>query len=285
MSSNILMPTVRLGNTSSKSLVIFIAGFPDTATTAFGPLLENLAEDHRVYAICFPGNEYSSLTQPRRRWGYSWRELLEALHFSIQELQKEDGTAFESFILIGHDWGSYLSSLYQKKYSSAVEKLVLLDVLVSDSGHHQFSYIQLISILFYQWAFALAYLVHEGISKKIGNILFYVTFYIFLAVLFPSIGKPQRSLTEIDASFLYPYYYFWRDYFHSAKQQQHRLPTCATLFLYGADKTLHFHSYHAAAELSSMPNCVVKCVPGGHWFHLEQSAKVLKEIRAFLGDI
>lgn len=277
------MPAIRLGEKSSKSLVVLVAGFPDTATSAFGTLLDSLAENHRVYAICFPGYESSSMTKSKRRsWGYSWSEILEGLHFTIQELKKEDGIVIESFFLIGHDWGSHLSLLYQIKHSSEVKKLVLLDVLTANRGQ-QLNYFQMISILSYQWSFALIYLIHELASKYLGNLLFNLVAYTFLSIIFPSIGRPRRRMSEVDASFLYPYFYFWRDYFFYSAQQP-SFPSCATLLLYGADKTLHFHGSHAAAELSSMPNCVVKSIPGGHWFHLQQPVKVLKEIRTFFGD-
>jgi pimeloyl-ACP methyl ester carboxylesterase len=184
--------------------------------------------------------------------------------------------------LIGHDWGSHFSLLYQIKYTSKVKKLVLLDVLTANRGQ-QLNSFQMIAIISYQWAFAFTYIIHELFSKSLGNILFNSIAYVFLSIIFPSIGQPRRCMSEVDASFLYPYFYFWRDYFFFSTQQP-PFPNCATLLLYGADKTLHFHGSHAATELSSMPNCVVKSIPGGHWFHLQQPTMVLKEISTFFGD-
>lgn len=269
----------RRGDAKSQSLVVLVAGFPDSETSAFGPVLDSLAEHHRVFSLCLP--DYSqSLVSKKKRWGYSWSELLEGLHLKINELQTNDGVLREKYFLVGHDWGSHLVSLYENKYSSFVKKIVLLDVFTPQRKHNRLTNFQIFSILSYQWSFALSYIIHETISRFIGNRIYFMAGKIFM-YCFPSIGKAS---SPGDASFCYPYLHYWKDIFLK-RALKPRFPETPTLYLFGGRKTLHFHSKEAIKELALRPGNKVKEVDdAGHWLTLEKPEEVTKEILSFLED-
>jgi pimeloyl-ACP methyl ester carboxylesterase len=105
-----------------------LSGFPDTVQTwdAFAPSFEST---HHVVKMAYPDMDASSL---RRFWGYTTKEIVDALAVVIQDYRSLLGPDTKIH-LMGHDWGSMAVLAFVQHYPDMVTKLIAEDVGILSS--------------------------------------------------------------------------------------------------------------------------------------------------------
>ncbi len=211
-----------------------------------------------MIALAFP--EFS---KPGPRWGYTWNQLLQGLHESIEILLREEAQN-KKFVLISHDWGAYLAQIYQNQHPERVSKLVCLDVGMMRPKLNLGMFI----ILFYQWWFAFAYFLSQALHPFFGNLWLFLFFGTPVNKLLGPCPHDRggRRAREITVQMTYVYYHFWRSQFLCGRDgvPAARFPIdCPVLFLYGTKKRTMFHDAGYLAKIDKTPGCRWKAMNTG----------------------
>lgn len=220
-------PKVEIGGGTGKPTVVFLAGFPDDQESSWGPILRSkMAEQYHVLFLCLPGFERGGVP---KRWGYTFDELLDIMHFTIQQATRKD----EKIFLVGHDWGSYVAHKYQNKFSDKVKKLVLIDVGMIKL--HTASLEQIAFIAMYQSWFAISFVISQLISRTLGHLMLYLFALPWFAPLFTGLweGSEVGDRMQRDDKVVlrcYPYFQIWKLLLTNTIVYPH-FPTCPLLYL------------------------------------------------------
>lgn len=220
-------PKIEVGAGSGKPTVVFLAGFPDDQESCWGPLLRSkMSVDYHVLFLCLPGFEKDGVP---KRWGYTFDELLDLMHFTIRQSTAKD----EKILLVGHDWGSYVAHKYQNKHPEMVRKLVLLDVGMIKLFTSSLD--QLLFIAIYQSWFAISFIVSQTLSRYLGQLMLFVFSLPIFASMFKGIWEEREVGTRMgrdDKVVLrcYPYYHLWKLLLSNTIVYPH-FPTCPLLYL------------------------------------------------------
>ena len=218
-----LLPFVEAGPKNGP-LVVFMAGFPDNCTSGWGDVLpQELEKTHHLLFLCLP--DFQKGNKVFKPWGYSFKEIVERMHNTIQSVNKTN----EKILLVGHDWGAQLSLLYENRYPQFVGKVVLLDVGLLKPP--ELPIVDLLLILLYQFWFAIAYIIASSINFTLGDLYFKAYYAPFLKFLSPC---PQDTLTipfkDFNVNRCYPYYHYWKGKFTGTGTEA-RFPSCPLLYL------------------------------------------------------
>lgn len=104
-----------------KPAIIFLSGFPDTLTSAWGDKIPYLlSKQFRVILVCLPGFDGSHKSID---WGFDYKSLISMLDATFKYLNLSN----KKLILVTHGFASYLGILYQNTYPEKIDKMVLLD--------------------------------------------------------------------------------------------------------------------------------------------------------------
>lgn len=216
------LPKVEINSGNNKQKIVFLSGFPDNQTSGWGKELPAaFSEDFHLIFFCLPGFEKDSIV---RKWGYDFDEILDMLDDSISALCESN----EKVVLMCHDWGAYVGSLYQNKYSSRVKKLVLFDV--GFINPYAITLHSSLIIASYQLWFAVAYFLSQTLHSLIGTFVFYSFFIPIFKPLWPTMDKVHVPFKALTVEKCYPYYYFWRRIIFSQSLVP-KFPTCPLLYL------------------------------------------------------
>lgn len=234
---------VEFGTLDAPHVIVMLAGFPDHETSGWGDILTSLNDkDVRILCLCLP--EFENNCSNRRPWGYTFDEILDLMHATINERLGEEKRKVTLFI---HDWGAYTGLLYENRYPSRVEKIVCFDVAAGISSGKSKLISPFFIVLLYQLWWAWAYFLSQAVYKPLG-------FAVFLSygLLVPKFLRPTsldkkdvpRPQNEIVVDFLYPYYTFWKQALTSGnpKSLAPKRVSCPILFLYGLNKNVFFHN-------------------------------------------
>jgi len=286
-----LFSSLQLGqndNVKSK-LIVFLAGFPDNESTAWGSVLDGMAadSDYRIYALAIPGLG-SDGAKGLRPWGWSFDELVSGLKATIDGLRAADGRQGQKFTLIGHDWGAHISLLYENKYGREdLERLALFDVgLTSVHPLSPRKVLHLAIIFTYQWWFALSFLVSQlPLCHGLGQLLFFA-FVPLMRFIGPCPHDvPRRRREEITVDLCFLYFQFWKAIFlaKDKKSVTPRFPVAPLLFIYGNKKNVLFHSQKFLERIDrSGLGRWLAVQDAGHWIMQSHPALCISELRAFL---
>ena len=262
-------PYVELGKLNGPTLVL-LAGFPDDKLSAWNePFLELLKSKYHIFALCLP--DYDNSWAEAKRWGHNFDDLVSGLYETLETIIKD-----RQFYLVAHDWGSLIAQLYENKFPERIKKLVLLDVGQAVKP----SLVDVIRILTYQWWFASAYFWSQILGMAIGNAIFYA--YFLLCPMFlrctPTdvIHRKEKATVQV----CYPYFQFWKSTL-TGKIIEGKFPSVPTLFLYGNQKTTHFHGQKFLKKLASTPNCGYAELDAGHWLTHFQPTRSYELIAEF----
>lgn len=279
VSSYLHVSCIRDAGRNSRSPLVFIHGYPDSAAmfsayTATEVLDEPWAKKRSVFTISFP-NRREHPASP------SWQELRKGVlyrQFSerLSDLIKASPTG--QICPVAHDWGAaYIWSFIREKGDKGIERLVALSVASSqrfDVWEHGI------------WAFAWSYrtflalpfylpissgLVGYGLSKLMGyrgenlDHLDRDSYHYWDGLAWPLFAPLLLSGLKFKRApflnFKFPLLYM-------------RAP---------ADRFLSTKEFEAA--VAARPDCRLVCLPSGynHWFPEQASELVLAELRSFLG--
>jgi epoxide hydrolase 4 len=99
-------------------LLLFLHGHPDNGAVYQGQLQE-FSRDHFVVAPNLRG--YAPSDAPQSVEAYAMPHLLEDVHGVLDHFGREP------CILIGHDWGGYVSWVFASAYPERVQRLIILN--------------------------------------------------------------------------------------------------------------------------------------------------------------
>ncbi|RZA07252.1 MAG: alpha/beta hydrolase [Proteobacteria bacterium] len=244
-----VLPLIYQASGAKKNpLMLFVHGWPDNETLWQSQVAEFSSRYHCV-AVRLPGfgpNEDINA-------GADFEELAARLHATVAETRQPGA----SLTLVGHDWGAYLSYLYEQRYGG-VDRLITMDVGAevkpSSVVHAGF-------LVSYQWYLIGAWALGK-VAPPAGN---------FLSRLFAKAGgAPAADLTRSRMNYLYAH--FWRQILSGTRALRPGYePACPILFLYGADKKFLFHAPDWEKRINELPGSEAHGILGaGHWLMRDQ---------------
>lgn len=245
-------------------VLVFLHGWPDTAAL-WRKQLDHFGKHYHCIAFTLP--HFDKPSKPFRSYDFS--ELVELI---VKEIRVRVGN--EKVVLIGHDWGAYLTYFIDKKYPDLARALVTLDVGAhfkpSSIGHSLF-------VVGYQWYLSFAYFVGKLIPP-LGN---------FMTRFFARIGKAPRT-ADIPYQANYPYLYLWRGMllpkYRSTILRGYR-PAKPSLYLYGGRKPWHFHTPYWEKMVTETPGGrVVKMEKSDHWINVREPERTNEVIQSWLAE-
>ena len=257
--------TVQEAGTVGKPILFFIHGWPDSAD-----LWKEELTHFRGHFHCIAVNLPGFAERDPSRWGHDFPEIVERIAETIRHYAGQ--TPEKKVILVGHDWGAYLSYLVEQKHPELVKAMITLDV----GGHFKAGKLKgTLFILGYQWWLIAAYFIGHVIPF-IGD---------EMTRLFSRIARTPRR-NDVDHGMNYLYFYFWRGRlkkYQSSILLRYR-PAHPVLYIYGGKKICQFHSPKWETIVKETPGGRVDCLPEcGHWFLKEQPEKVHAMMDGWLG--
>ncbi len=246
-------------------ILFFIHGWPDTGE------LWKRQETHfagRYRCVCITLPAFDPKDSSR---GPDFPELLDRIISTISRVRPDSNVPL---ILVGHDWGAYLTYLLDQQHPEISSRLITMDV----GGHFRpASLAHALFMLSYQWWLIAAY---------------------FFGKLVPSAGNAMNRLisvpahaprgSDVVARSNYLYFYFWRARFCKKYRRgllQHYRISKPLLYLFGEKKTYHFHSSRWLKWVAEAPGSkAVGLKDCGHWLMLRDPEVTNQTIDAWLKE-
>lgn len=280
------LSVVEFGKPDSTQIIVFLAGFPDNETSAWGDVLRHMTEDvryrdHRFICMCQPDFEDAPETAVKP-WGYSFDEILDLFHATIERRVPD---AALKITLCVHDWGSIIGLLYENKYPHRIERLICFDIGIGIMhGRQPICMVYIIFVLYQVW-WSFGYLVSQCCCYRLGDCIFKS-----YGALVPNCCQPTaldilpRKAEDVDVHMCYIYYHFWKTFFcHRSQLPVPAHPSCPILYLYGTNKNAMFHSQEFLDRIDGTPDSKQVAVNAAHWMtYGEPAIHVNREIDAFL---
>lgn len=293
MAAREFLSTKVYGDSAAKTVIVFLAGFPDDETSGWGDVLVNFQkapDKYRLVCCCLPDFETSAAGK-RRAWGYSINECVDLLERTIDE-QVPDRR--QKVVLCIHDWGSLVGILYENRHPERVASALLFDVACSVGPGKAFPLLlgatPYFILALYQVWWSFAYAVGQALSPLLGDVVFALYNLCVPAFLTPvsvkrGIPRPRK---EISIEMCYIYFSFWRGMLSDEvvrKRQTPRRLTCPLLFFWGRDKNIMFHDAKFLADIDQRSDGSRHVgVEAGHWMTSGPAGAVcIREVDAFLG--
>lgn len=267
---------------NSDAPLVFMPGFPDTATSGWGEALPAalLKSRRRLIFLCMPGYE-NPFPSPllKKSWGFDFEVIVEMMKGTLDDLKlgKKYG---KPFVLVAHDWGAFIAQIYTTRYPEDISKLILCDVGMK--RQFQSSWDALTNI-FYQVCFAIAYVVSQTMGEFAGELLFKSTLSLgVLHMIGPCphdvLHIPPENLTVLQC---YPYYHLWRRILTKSLPKI-GFPTCPLLFMYGLKKNCMFHDDEYLKKIAATDGCSSVGMDAGHWFMIDDANRTVQLVLDFL---
>ncbi|KRX05055.1 hypothetical protein PPERSA_06689 [Pseudocohnilembus persalinus] len=223
-----LLPYEVEGNQNSSNMVIFIHGWPDNICI-WDETVKNLdLKNSYILKLSYPNYH----KQQESKFGLNFKQVVEKMRNTIEKV--DDGKNYKK-VLVGHDWGAYVSYLYDATYPKTIDQLICLDI----SPYIQKSFLAVAFTIFYQWWNIWAFVIGL-IYKPFGNILT----KLLILTLF---AKYPYDKERINCTMGYFYLYLWIDLFKNIFLRQKRAlagykPSVPFTYIFAKDKPFQFHN-------------------------------------------
>ena len=238
------------GNKESKTMLIFLHGYPNTINM-WNKFVELLNPNFLCLAISYPN--YSD--ELKLKWGMDFPDILRLLRKTIDDVEKSTENKYEK-VLISHDWGSFIAYMFENENRGYLKDLISFDVSTSKNSDLYSTFIT----LSYQSLCASAFFIRGPIGDNF-------TRFFFNTFLSSSIyGISDKEIERIDSSWNYMYFYLFKNIIAIRQSLKDYFPKCNTAFFYGKDKPFMFHTEQFLDKVRSSPNGYVEEFDGGHWF-------------------
>jgi pimeloyl-ACP methyl ester carboxylesterase len=256
----------KISGPSQAPVLFFLHGWPDSLEL-WNKQMEYFSASYHCVAITLPRFELdeSSRNQP----SYDFPELLQLIVDKIEEVLIKTGQ--KKIVLVGHDWGAYLTYLVEKNRPDLIEKLVTMDV----GGHLKPSSLaHSLFILGYQWWLVVAYILGGPLGA-------------WMTRWMSAVGRTPRR-KNVHAKMNYPYFYYWRGILFKKYRKgllgKYR-PTRPILYLYGLKKKFQFHSEEWLKIVENTPGSKIVALKGcTHWLMLCDPEATNREMDAYLKE-
>lgn len=261
--------------TSTPPVIIFLAGFPDTVKS-WSRLKPHFESTHHVVTLALPDYESNKLN---KFWGYSFTEIINNIKQLIHYYREEKGC--KTIHLVGHDWGSYMVSLFSSRYPHLVTKLVLLDigVMVPTEMDVKTFLVNASYVLYLAFMFLLSRIIFD---KFVLVLIGLYPWYFIGPCPYERSLPCAKNLYEIKAYMTYPYFHMvFNPEDKSIKLG--KLGTIPTLYCYGTKKRVLYHTKRFLDILNKNPNSqIVELKDMTHWFHWTEPEKTAEILMDFL---
>lgn len=224
-------------------LLVFVHGWPDS-TALWKSQVAHFRGRYRTVCVDLPG-----FGADRGARGADFPELADRLAATIRAVTAVGRPS--EVVLVGHDWGAYLSYEFERRHAALIDRFVTLDVgahLRPESfGHFLF-------LVSYQWWLVAAHFLGcDAMVRPLAR----------------AFRAPEAERAE--AAMGYPYRNFWRA--RLRRKYRDRLiaryrPSRPLLYLYGAKNPYPFHSKRWEKVVRESPRSEVVAIDGAHWFPL-----------------
>lgn len=266
--------------------LVFLHGWPDSPRLWDAQIAHLSEAGHRCVAVPLPG--YPPDDAPNRTRGAPRPNFDTAVDDVIATVAALTTARERPFVFVCHDWGCLVGYKLQRRRPELVAALAALDVAADIEG---LTPKELAFIVAYQAWLTGALLI----GGPIGDAM--TAWFARFA------GAPEPNA---KAALNWPYLAFWREKFAAARpaparpnnrreevektprgdRGDGRVPTCPTLFLYGAEKPARFHGNRWLREVRAKgPGSDAVEMPGGHWFLVSHAKEVNERLARWLEEI
>lgn len=292
---------------NAQTIVIFCAGFPDD-TRVFQPLAMRLASsrvDMVCGVTCLPGYDRCQDCEKAPGGGqenYDMDDMARSIQEATKALKAHVPAATRT-VGVFHDWGCFAGSTCANLYTD-FDALVYIDVLPTPQGvsmwKRGFSLKQACIMPLYTSLYAFTYAIQRYVSGMLSRIAFAIGgstlmltgSYPVKKVDFKTLKnhyKKEELYSHKTISMMYPYYQMYRNVitgqpiFGKASFLNVLTPT---LFIFGQDKRIHFHTSRDIAWMGQYSHMKVVAVErAGHWLYLQEPDIAFNDIDIFLKGI
>lgn len=289
-----------------QTIVIFCAGFPDDMRV-FQPLAMRLglSRDNMVCGVtCLPRfdrcQDCEGDSQQHRN--YDMDDMARSIQEATKTLKAHIPSATKT-VGVFHDWGSVAGSTCANLYCD-FDALVYIDVLPNPQGvsfwKRGFSLKQAYFIPLYTSLYACSHMIQRYVSGLLAKAIYGIGgLSLLLTGSFPVKRVDFNTLEEHYSkeethihhiiSIMYPYYQIYRNVLTGqpifGKSCFLNIQT-PTLYLYGQDKRVHFHTCNDIAWMGQYSHMkAVGVEHAGHWLYLQKPDIAFHEIDVFLKGV
>ena len=239
------------GNKDSKTMLIFLHGYPNTINM-WNKIVELLNPNFLCLAVSYP-NYSDELTL---RWGMNFHDILRLLRKTIDDVERSSGNKYEK-VLVAHDWGSFIAYMFEHENNGYLKDLISFDVSTTKPEDLKST----ILTVSYQTLFATAFYI----GGPIGD--YYTKFFYDRFISHGIYGISNKEAERINSSWNYMYYYLWTNILKYKATLKEYFPRCSTAFFYGKKKPFFFHTEEYLNKVKNSPNGYVEGFEdSGHWF-------------------
>ena len=304
------------GKPNAPRIVLMCAGFPDDHAS-FVSLAERLSEKNCFVGVaCLPGYDKIGWKD-----GYSFQEWVSCMREAAKLLRSRSTTPTAKFTGIYHDWGVGAGGLFTSRAlkdgpsNLAPDELVLLDVCMPPHPNADLKNLQVngsiltaiytfMVTLSYQTVLAKSFLLQRYISTVLAGLQFKLGWTVISWLhLIPcrevDMDYFQMRINALGTSrftyMAYPYFHLWKAILSGQMTKDagdfwlpQDLEKTPVLYMYGADKNIHFHDPTTEAlfqreEAQGRRSRIVQVPNAGHWLYVQQEDVCVQEIAKFLG--
>lgn len=254
------VPTIE-GNRDGPTL-LFVQGWPDTHDI-WDKTVDRLKKDYRCVRFTFPNMD--GKLRDDCKWGIPLPEITRGLADLKQRVSPD-----KKVTLVIHDWGATWGYAFHAAHPEMVSAVVALDI-GPKPGPKDFGVGGMLFVLTYQWWLMWAFIL----GKPIGH---------WMARTFANISEAPDA-NDVNAYHCWPYLQFWKTVFTGGEPiPRGYLPKCPTLFIYGGNKPVYFHSKKFLTYLDNLDNSEWHELPkSDHWVQLKDEC--VDKIATFLNKI
>lgn len=249
------LPHTLTGNKNSKQLIVFLHGWPDTLEL-WGQFIPQFEKDYLILNVSYPNFDDREFS----KWGADFPEIVSRLKATIEEVNQPK----RKITFVAHDWGCIYAYLFDQNYPGVISDLIVFDVAPWVRANAL--------IIAYQLFLAKAFLI----GGPIGNGL--------VRAFVKIIGYKPPYAGKINASWCYPYYFFWK-MIAKAKFNPRNLPlysyrpSCSVAYVWGKNKPMQFQNQKWIDFVKAGKENFIQEIEASHWIMNDQPQFVIELIK------
>lgn len=245
------------GNKSSDKIIVFLHGWPDLPAL-WDKVIPEIEQTYYILNVSYPN--YS----PEEKYpkGNDFEQIGNRIKATIDLVNDTK----RKVVVVSHDWGAVFGYYLDYLYPNYVSEMVALDVGPGFSVYRLY-------VMFYQFILIIAFFIGGFIGKLMS---------IGISRLFFKHSPPY--LNKIEASWNYPYWYFWKKIIKSFGSVERGMlknyePNCNVAFVYGYKQPELWFTPKWLVILSKNKKNEVMAADTGHWIQRDKPEIVINLIK------
>ena len=276
----------------ARDTLVFLHGWPDSPALWDSQTNALAREGYRCVSIPLPGyppDDARAGATAAGRMNLNFDAAVEDVASTMRATTTPPAT------VIAHDWGCVVTYRLQRKHPELVRRVAVLDVGNDVDGltRRERAWI----VAYQAWLIA----AHQA-GGAVGD---WMTTTFARAAGAPGVGgRGEGGRRTVSAALNWPYAAFWRERLRggggggedeektSADERRigdassRRVPSCATLYMYGTDKPARFHGDRWLKDVRENPagGKVVAVEGAGHWFLVTHASATNEALSTWLRE-